>query len=272
MKLKWLKKQSGVTLLETILVLTLASFVIMMGIRQYELMKRENDLDRIRFNVDQLFQAASYWYQANCKRQPVVTNPGTFIADTGALDPANNPASPFRVEFSDLVTDGFLDNNVVTINPLVNDAGTQAGLNNAYIVQFNLAPLTQKTVNINPTTTVNLGTIYVWKIQVAVQLRPTRNATTYGNILSVNCLSGTTTNTAGQTVVTPCDSVTGTPTGTPYLVWEKLPGFLSSETSSPYWSTMPVIKQFANSFEQYPMGYLAQQPQPYPQQNYLCGS
>lgn len=262
----------GVSLLEVMLVLVIGSGIMMMAMSQYQSMRRDSDAERLIFNVDQIFQAAANFYQANCRVQ---TSPTTGqVNGTGKLDPryknssgtASTPSNPYPITITELTTDGFMTNTLPQ-NPLIQTSG----LNGGYVVQFNqVTPIPDRTMTTYAATTVNLGQIIIWRIQVAVELRDITKAQSYKNLLRADCLS---TIGTGNTV-TPCAQVTSAPTTAPvYAVWERLPSFAVPEANSGMWMTNAVNKEFTQQYETQSILYLSGQPtSSYPQQYYLCGS
>lgn len=262
----------GVSLLEVMLVLVIGAGILIMTMRQYQSIRHDADVDRVLYNVDLIFQGAANYYQANCRVQIDPVN--GQVNGTGTLDPryinstgsAVAPANPYSVTVSNLVTNGFLD-AAPSQNPLIQNTG----LNKGYMVQFNeVTPIPDRTI-VTPTSTVKLGQIITWRIQVAVQLHTVKTAASYKNLLRADCLS---TLDSSGTTVTPCSQVTSVPTAAPiYAVWERLPSFAVPGSNSNMWTTNAVNKEFTQLYETYNMLYLIGVPaSSYPQQYYLCGS
>jgi prepilin-type N-terminal cleavage/methylation domain-containing protein len=259
-------KQSGFTLLESMLVLAIASSILLLSVRQYQSYKIDSDVNQVLYNVDQLFQAASYYYQANCRNQ-VNSTTMVPIANSGVLDPSNNPSSPLAVSPNNLYLSRYLS-QLLPINPIVFYNAAAAPMS-GYVVQFNLqTPQTQRVVNLSGGGTANAGTIYVWKIQVAVRLANAAKASQYLNLLRGDCLS----RQVGS-IVTPCPSVLAPPVaGDSYVVFERLPSLPSSEGNSGLNATNVMVKQFNQQYTTYPILYLTSGVTPVPPQNYLCGT
>lgn len=257
------RRFAGVTLLEIMLVMVIASALLVMSIKQYEIYRRDADVSQALFNVNQVFYAAALYYQANCRQQ---WNPTTGpIAGTGALDPNNSPSNPYPMPISTLVSQGYL---AVTLpqSRLINSLGTGGG----YIIQFNrTTPDPDRTVSTSSSQTVKTGSIIIWRVQVAVELRKSATASQYKNILQADCLS-----TLSGSTVTPCASVGAPPTtGTIYAVWERLPSFAAPQANSNLWITNATVKEFSQMYFTYPILYLTGVPSSqYPKQNYLCGT
>lgn len=264
----------GVSLLEVMLVLVIGSGIMMMAISQYQSMRRDSDVEQVNFNVDQIFQAAADFYQANCRIQidPVTGQ----VNGTGKLDPryknssgtASTPSNPYPITITELTSGGFL-RNTLPLNPVIQNTG----LNGGYVVQFNqFTPAPDRTVLTSLSTTpVKLGQIIIWRIQVAVELHDVAKATSYKNLLRADCLS---TLDSSGTSVTPCSQVTSAPTAAPvYAVWERLPSFAVPGSNSGLWMTNAVNKEFSQLYETQSIVLLGGLPESsYPQQYYLCGS
>lgn len=263
---KGLNQQRGVTILEIILVLAISSSILLLSVKQYQSYKLDSDVNQVLYNVDQIFQAASYYYQANCRNQ-VSSTTGAPIAGSGLLDPANSPTNPTVVTAADLLKNQFL-REALPINPIVFYDPTSE-IMKSYVVQFNLvSPPPQKVISLSNGGTANVGAIYVWKIQVAVRLRNPATAVQYLSLLRGNCLSNQT-----GSMVTPCPSTPTTPGATDtYVVFERLPSLPSTEGNSGLNATNVAVKQFNQQYTTYPILYLTSGVTPVTPQNYLCGT
>jgi hypothetical protein len=266
---------SGVTLVEAILVMAVASSIIMIAMKQARIYRNDNDINQVLHDVDEVFQGASYFYQANCKMQAdPVTGP---IGGTGVLDPKYFPAppatptptppsNPYPVTIAQLKSGGFLTNKVA-FSPIVNTSAA----NDGFIVQFNQDISDRSFSTSAPVTTIKLGKIIMWQIQVAVLLRNPAKALVYGKLLGADCLS--TVDPSGTTV-TPCSSAPpGLPTPPVYAVWSRLPSYATPASNSNQWISNADRQVFNQLYETYPVSVLQNVPaSSYPQQNYLCGS
>lgn len=278
-------KQSGVTLLEVMLVLVIAAAILFFSIRQYEMWKADATLQEVKQNVDTVFQALSFFYRINCNGSYDET--GKLIP--GKLNPVANPPPktnyPVNIE-QDLVKAGLLQTKLKTIFPtnmIVDDTDVKTY---GYIAQFNEQPpvprivCTEGTNSFNPTSpscksSTQIGTIIIWKAQVAILLRNKNDAQFYLSALGGDCLS----NLSADGIVEPCDKSNGVG---PYVVWERLPSLASPYTQSIYWQSNFPVKQFNQMYTTYPVTYLTAsggttpgQPPPQPQQTqpqyFLCG-
>lgn len=259
-------QERGVTILEIILVLAISSAILLLSVKQYQSYKVDSDVNQVLYNVDQIFQAASYYYQANCRNQVSPTT-GMSIPGSGLLDPSNNPANPTVVQADYLLQNHYL-RDALPVNPIVYYDPTSA-LMKSYVVQFNLvSPQSQRVINLSNGGTANGGTIYVWKIQVAVRLRNPATVSQYLNLLRGNCLS----HQVGA-MVTPCPSTPAAPSANDtYVVFERLPSLPSAEGNSGLNATNVAVKQFNQQYTTYPILYLTSGVTPVTPQNYLCGT
>lgn len=255
------RQQAGVALIEIILVIVVASGIVYFSIQQYLSFRRDADAAQVQSNVNAIFQAMTAYYRTNCYGQ---YDTSTSSVITGTLNPTNAtpPAvsQPINIT-NDLITPKFLTTDIIQ-NPIVNAAG--AGTD-GYVAQFN-RPATpadrMQCTSSGCATSVPIGKIYTWKIQVAVQLNDAATADQYLKILGGDCLS----NFAGG-IVTPC---TVGSTGT-FVVWERLPGYANIQAVSNYWVTLPTVSQFTQMYRTYPLDTLMDGSNT-DNQYYLCGN
>ena len=265
--------QAGVTIFEVILVLGIMSALLYATINQYYVYKQGKDILQLQSNVDDLFFAATKYYQANCSNQ---TNPttGLKIPASGALDPSNSPTTPFVVTVAQLQNGGYLAIPPVTgaygglgappfpVSPFVDGTGANFG----YQIQFNQAT-SPRNINTYPSSTAaSIGNNIVWTIQISVQLLHTATALQYQQLLGADCVSVLNVSGAG---VTPCVSGSAVPIGSPlFLVWQRLP---SMSTSYPpvLWEMNPTVTQFNQMYTTDPITFLLETGTT---QNYLCNS
>jgi hypothetical protein len=248
---KFKQSQSGVTLLEAILVLGIASVILLMGMRQAEIFNTNKDLQTMQFNVDELFNAAASYYKAQCGMGGPTTVNGAYQSGftQGLLVGTSTPQSVTLSQLS-----SYLPSNWSMYNPLIS----------GYIVQFNLVSISTPSANCttsstntnagdcgttssavttaplqNPITN-NSSTLQtlIWEIQVSVILSSghTGNAKAYAAVANATCVS-----TESNGAVQMCNT---NPANGGILTWERLPSFASPNGASDYWSFMPMLKQF----------------------------
>lgn len=250
-----LTKQIGVTLLESLLALAIASSVIVLSLKVYYSVKKNADIQKVSANVDMLFVALSQYYRANCGTinydstgadvQHYYAGTGT-VTNPGALYTTSTPSST-AVLLSSLISTGYFNSTNLTYTPLI------AG----YVLQFNPSSQTTSTFNtrvctgtspssvtctnqINDATTTPNTTdtsVLIWNAQVAVQLNvPASQMTAYKKTLGADCISS-----VNGAIVTPCNQ---SPTPGNYLVWSRLASDPSPKTMDSLWTYMPYVKQF----------------------------
>ncbi len=256
-------RQKGVTLLEIMLVLVIGSAIMLLAFRQYQQYEFDQNIQRIKYNVDQLFSAGNSYYQAYCS--------GFSVSNT----------NPISVSISSLQNQNFLT-AWQPINPLVDTSGNQS-----YVLQFNFQQPAVSPVEGNGTLSryitacTNYGTtsaslscstpqpiqsgtfqVYVWYELVAVKIANATPArmTSYQNLLAANCIS----DVSGGSIA-PCGS---NPTTGSYLVWESLPSS-SANTTSSSWQTLQTLSQFNTQYTHDQM-YEFNNPTYGNSQNYLC--
>lgn len=151
-----LKKQKGVSLLETMLALTIASAMLVLSIKMYKQYQMEASLETLRYNVDNLFQAMSLYYKANCWGSYDNTGKMTVY---GTLNPSpQNPSPPSLTQPKVITIAGDLQGANIYLknwqpnNPLVNSTG---GGENGYFVQFDPILFTTNVVTAQTTVPSN---------------------------------------------------------------------------------------------------------------------
>lgn len=263
---KSLKKSSGVTLQEVLLVLVLCGAILIIGMRFVNSLRSESDTYIVKGNVDSLFQAAANFYYANCRRQQDPVNGP--VAGTGLLDPTDDgtgtpvPATPYPVAINTLQTNGYFDGRIIT-TPIADN----------YIVQFNQVTPAPDRIIQTASGPVNVGKIIMWRIQISVLLDPVYTPTAVGYLsrLGGSCLSRL---DASGTSVIPCNQMAGVPAGgNIYVVWERLPSLAVPSAPSGLMRTNARNKLNTQLYTDLPQDYLLKQPSStYPLQNFLCGS
>lgn len=261
--MKFMRKQQGVTLIEVILVLMISTAILYLSIQQYLSYRQDADIARVRYNVDMLFNALTNYFRANCK----------------------NSSSPFynyyfgrsfAVDMATLTNNGYLTTPIPD-NPLVDNTAAGGG----YVMQFNQyqlstgtnPPLPSRTIFMSSASgagagrTVDVGYILVWQAQVAVKLINPSLAESYKGAMGANCISSGSTGWGGY-IVMPCDLAKG---ATDYLVWSRSPSYSSSTANSPYWLSLPLVKEFSQMYSTDPILILTDQTQT-GSQFYRCGS
>lgn len=264
------QKNSGVTLLEVLLVLAIAASLIWIGFEVYLGFKRDQDIAQIKYNVDMIFVAMKNFYQSNC-------------GEGKALDPAKNPVNPsfpyHSISIKEDLYPNYLNKWPPIGTPIVDATGTDYG----YVAQFNYTESLTRSYTacwIDYSTTpyrqncstepIQTSSNYrpytiLWRSQVAVKIADLSKINTYKSMLLADCISSS--SDGGITV----DACTGTQTEKDYLVWEHLPSNQSPKMISPMWLQSPILKEFNLQYTHDVM-YEVNNPDYASQQNYLCGS
>lgn len=246
------------------LVLVIGAGILFLSIRQYQVFKQDADLAQLEANVDTLFQAMAQYYKANCygRHDPNAVPPAPALIP-GTLNPMNATSplpGPYSINIDTvLVAGGYLsDSTPFPASPLVNDTGPASRFN-GYVAQFNATTSTRTTNG------MTVGTIVIWKPQIAVLVKNTSLAQQYLNMLKGDCLS-----TLSGNIVAHC---TNGSTGT-YIVWERMPSYATVSSNSTLWQARAVDKQFTQMYTVYPTPYLLDKGGMTPSnqtQYYLCG-
>lgn len=250
------RQQSGLTLLEVLLVLVIGLSIIVLSLQQYLAYRRDTDTFQVQANVDLIFQASERYFRANCAQ-------GNFKASYAPLT--------MGVTLDTLMTGGYLTvaNNRMQVNPLVDSNSPGQG----YIIQFNqfhdptTGLLPKRLVTLSAGGQAAVGSITIWKAQVAVKILAPE-IVTYKNILAAECISSY--NAASQNV-TPCSQVGVNNTNGDYLVFSRLPSFPTSKTNYNYWLATPTVKQFTQMYQVSPILLLTGGAYTN-SQYYICGS
>lgn len=279
------RHEEGVSLLEVILVLAIVGSLIILSIKQYQIMRSDQELQMIQYNVDSIFLGLAGFYKANCYGQSP-TGGGAIKPGDLYVTSSKHPQNPFPVNIqNDLINSGYVTNRILPAN-IVNTTGSLG--TNGYVAQFNqITPANPKNqlrnVCIQNTGSNNaygsdssqncqknaqIGTIITWQAQVAVQLtsQAAASAPTYLAQLNGDCLS-----TASGGIVQPCTTSPGTGD---YVVWARLPSFARQTSVSDSYEMNPIVNQFTQMYTTYPSGYLINSIGQAPngdQQYFYCG-
>lgn len=274
MKKSYAKIHNGATLLEIMLALSIAGLFLVMGIKMYQSLQNTFQLQALRYNADQLLEAASNYYKANCAAGSISSTPPVFLSpypsNTGTVSYPPATTSYFPVSISSkLLADGYLANWYPS-NPVVDASAGESG----YVVQLNpivstfSLPVNACVVTVPgqpclPITNANGssptqaysgtpgGTIPMtqalvvsWVVQVAVKVTPQSKIGAYAALTGADCMSDT--SSAGT--VDPC--VVGN-SSHQYLVWVRIPSAALNKQSV-FSASMPLLKQFNQLYSQDP--------------------
>ena len=264
--------QNGMTLLELILVLALAVAIILMSMNLASQFREQTRQAQITADVNQLFQAMSHYYQANCRS-------GASLAAN-----ANSPAVltiNSAANANDLVHAQYLSSwKPITTSIIDENAGKDLGyfvqlekiLSNGADYPMSIYACTgtaqepQGTAQTCSTVTLpaallnSNSKVIIWRAHVAVKLRDDLSSADhlrYKQVLGATCL-------ANDPRATCVDATSGS-----YLVWERL-GSPIAPSTGPLWMSQPNLKQFNMQYSNDGMAALSGITWD-GSQNYLCG-
>lgn len=243
-------KARGMSLLEVMLVLAIASSIMLAGLRIYQSFDRDSGYLILRSNVDLLFQAMKTYYQDQCN---LYFSPDSSIRASGALTfNSNNPAAP--VPFDVNTTKNYLS------SPWPRGSSVLANkvISSTYFAQFNPSTVNTKQAYVcssfaspqcSAPAPIPGSNVVLWQSQVAVKMKDPTMTTYYlavaGADCAVNSLSGK----------LPVDCSTGVSMGNSatYMVWQRMPSFSSPTIKSSLWISNPVTKLFKLQYTHDPM-------------------
>jgi type II secretory pathway pseudopilin PulG len=265
--LKLVKRQEGITLLEVILVLTIASALLVLSTRIYRLHQQQLQITRLQYNLDAMFNALSQYYYANCSNSSAAggLNPGggNLWSSTGSGVNLSQPQLMGLYTASYGLKDYLKLTNLANNDSIVDNSGdTNAVQYSGYVLQFNPKITTNAETIGACTTTPGCGTpvetahvtntsTVLFSMQVAIKVfmpssfssaQKLAYVTAYQNALGADCSS-----VLVSGVVTPCASATASSTNN-YLVFTRMPSFSSSTAASRLWQSLPYLKQFNVQF------------------------
>jgi type II secretory pathway pseudopilin PulG len=273
------KTEVGITLIEIMLVLVIAASLLYMGMQQYYSYKRDADVYQVRANVNAIFHGAAKFYRAQCYGS-IDPNTRKLISGTGLLNLSATPppTNPYILNIAtDLIATGYLPPNTIVLSPLVDSSVGTDG----YVVQFNeyTQPVNAcqtgtgawgPTPAMGCTTNARVGTLVIWKTQIAVQLQDATTAAQYLALLDGDCLSSLESSTTGTTAVTPCAN---NPVPGNFVVWERLPSAsnITLESISPTWISVPTAQRFTSMYQTADTTYLMSVSHSPEVQYFYCG-
>lgn len=236
------RHESGLSLLEFLLVLMIAVALIIMGFRQYQVLKTDSDIRKVQANVDTLFQAAAWYYQANCDQK---TSTDTIVP--AALNPNASPAppNPYIMWTSSTLCEVTNTTEQATFKKFLTSELLFSPIADSYCVKF-IRHDSSRTMKTWDDSSKRMGTIVIWSIQVIVKLKDPTQADFYFRLLRGNCLATSSSSSS---------SCSGLGTGN-LIVFERLPSFAAAQNQTTYWLMNPLVKQFNQMYTTYPGLYL----------------
>ncbi len=245
------RAQLGLTLLETMLALAVASVMIMASIRQIQVWQLNSQIDALKGNIEVLFDAAAQYYRAKCPSLSATTTVTVAQLQSGGyLTTALAPS--FIVD-----TSGGYAIQFTASTPTMN---LSCGVTDCNYTNSPPGSVTQ---------TISGVPVVFLQMQVSVLLKSynqTKMETIEG-AFNPTCMAASGT-----------AACTATSSGN-WMVLTRLPNYASAQTSSGYWESMPMLKEFnlqythdqmyelsnSSTYTPYPTSLL---PQP---GNYTCG-
>jgi type II secretory pathway pseudopilin PulG len=270
----------GITLIEVIFVLAIFSIMVVYAVRVYKTLQIQVvQVEQVKSNVNQLFEAGSVYYKAQCR-----ANPAT---NTALLDPANgtpvNPTVPAVVSPFVIHINSTGSASTSYGGPPYNDEVVMAST----FISPQLIPFVNSTDPVNPPFVLQLNRVVkttktradgivapveIWEVQVSVLLTPAA-AAIYQQLLGADCLSSPSaipfvslTPVPSQIAVYPCGKG---PVGN-YAVWQRAPFVPPTTPPSSYATTTAVFKQIQQDILAQPVTFPSSGLTEY--QDYLCSS
>ena len=264
-----MKKSKGVTLLEVMLVLLIGSLLLIFGIRQYQQYQLEQYALQLKYNVDSLLQAMSYFYRANCAK-------GKLSPSQLTPFPPTQLAYSLSVDNNDFV--GYLPNNWQPLNFLVDNTADDYG----YSTQFNFYQIGQKNANAcfsfwstgntpagcNTPNAIPNTLVVGWQMQVIVKMINPDTTTNYLGLTGADCAIDATDLPTNKVVDCSKTSASGAPT---YLVWQRPPSFATPTISANDWMATPGLRMFNLQYSHDAMFELYMDNSSATPYYYLCG-
>ncbi len=228
-------KTRGATLLELLLLLGIGGLMFVLGLRMYQSYQASFQIQQLRANVDQLFNAASNYYRANCANGDFAPNPPDVLSPYPA--PASGLVYPYTTFYpvpinNALIAKGFLT-DWFPANSYVDPSGGESG----YIVQ--LIPrmvASSGSMYVNACVVIRPGTrcvkvnsaimrtaqatVFSWVIQVSVKIKKTSAINAIAAVAGAECVSGL--SSLGNNTVDLCPSSNA---NRDYVVWTRTPSY-----------------------------------------------
>ena len=268
----------GITLIEVLLVMAIGAMILALGIQQYQLYKKDSEMEETKYNINTLFQAMARYYWANCNppysynytQSPCSMTNRSALVVCPATPTSNIDPVPINIT-TDLIDTGFLKLSDLTLQTIVdqknqNDEDYLA--TNGYMLQFNFFKKTDGTIpnrqfckNVN--TCVTVAMIILWEMQIGVKLTlaASDNAANYANLLGAKCISDYGDQCADFPPAPPPNP--GDPPAPPtpkYLIFSRYPVEAGQQAQSVFWPTNSIVREFKQQYEQQSDWYLATNP------------
>lgn len=269
MKNSFIQKK-GITLLEMLLVLVIASSILMLAFRFYNRYQVEQQFVQIQTNIDTLFQALGNFYRSNCQKgllSPIDKTPPLDIS-------VPYPITDETLFNNNLITTGFLSKSWPAMNTQVDETFGYKGysvklnpkfvesteINNRVCYQFdkNNPPVCYEGVNPN-------RKILFWQLEIAVKVNNSAYAQAYGPYIGASCI------VEALPTDVPVNCATDSDEEGQILVWQLMPSDPFMHPKSDSWILNPVEKDFNMLYTHDPMYEMYDPNAPEQYQYYLCG-
>lgn len=269
-------KASGMTLIETILVLAIAASLVLLGFSMYRSAETDNSYRVLQANVDFLFQAMKGYYQQQCDL--AFSSQGT-LGSGGALtfNPSGGTSGSVSVLFDVTTVQNYTD----FVWPQSAKVVASGKANKVYFAQFNPTSATNnknayacstyatgKAQCLNPMPITN-SNIVLWQSQIVVKMKDPSKTTYYLAKAGADCA----VNTYSIGNIVNCASGVSFGNSALYMVWQRMPSFASPNIQSSLWGSNPVLKEFKLQYTHDPM-YEMYNPSAVPSsvyRSYYCG-
>jgi hypothetical protein len=226
-------KPSGVTILEVLLALTVATALIVFTFKSAIQLQNQSYVRSLDVEVNGIFQAMNAYYLANCSsyNSSCASGPGLLspaCGKTQLLVLGGGSSTPVN-----LLTN-YIANYPYPMNPLLSYRDTSSS-NHGFAAQFFLT-----TYSRTPSWSQGIatGTIYMWVEQVSAFLANSSKAATYyksGLQTQPTCITSLNSVTLGPIKCTSPSATSGT-----FLSWIRIPSTANTSKSS----FLPVLKTF----------------------------
>jgi type II secretory pathway pseudopilin PulG len=187
-------RQRGVTLLEAMLAMTVASVVLLLGLRVWSSIQLQQNITAIGQNVDEVFLGMKHYYQAECRQSADAF--GNTHSMVSTMDPSNLSGTTLDINVQTLLTDGFFT-NFNAFNPAVdNTKGSYKG----YSAYFTVIQSSSNYPNMN--TFACTGNAAGSNSSATTKVYSNANCSAYSSTLALNGTSPTNQGDSNNNTIT----------------------------------------------------------------------
>ncbi len=256
--------------------LSIAGLLLVASVKTYQSLQSTFQLQAVKYNIDQLLEAASNYYKANCAAGDFSPNVPGFLSPYSTKGNVSYPpgsTSYYPVSISStLLSQGYLQDwhptnpnvdamegesgYVVQLNPMLSStSGITLPVNTCVVTTTGQAclPITNANITapsraysgaVNDTLSPYQAIVVTWQVQVAVKINPQSKVTADASFLGADCMS----DSSGTGTVDPCSVGNSSHK---YLVWSRIPS-ASLRQGSIFSASLPALKQFKEQYTQDP--------------------